>query len=59
MMERVSSPIYEQIGRAVVKYGLLYARRRYSRQIKIGTGVVAIVIGLVVVRLATKEVPEG
>jgi hypothetical protein len=58
-MERISSPIYEQIGRAVVKYGLLYARRRYSRQITIGTGMIAVAIGLVIAYLATKEVPEG
>ncbi|HEX3242948.1 MAG TPA: hypothetical protein VHQ97_07700 [Solirubrobacterales bacterium] len=58
-MERISSPIYEQIGRAVVKYGLLYARRRYSRQIRMGAGAVAIAIGVVIAYLAKKEVPEG
>jgi hypothetical protein len=58
-MERVSSPIYEQIGRAVVKYGLLYARRRYSRQITIGTGLIAVAIGIAIAYLASKEVPEG
>jgi hypothetical protein len=58
-MERVSSPIYEQIGRAVVKYGLLYARRRYSSQIRIGTGLVVVAVGIVIAYLASKEVPEG
>ena len=59
MMQGISSPIYEQIGRAVVKYGLLYTRRRYSTQIRIGTGMIAIAIGVVIAYLATKEVPEG
>jgi hypothetical protein len=58
-MGRASSSMYEQIGRAVVKYGVLYARRRYSRQITIGTGLVAVAIGLLVAYLVTKEVPEG
>ena len=51
--------MYELIGRLVVKYGLMYARRRYSRQIRIGAGLAAVAIGVVVAYLAKKEVPEG
>ncbi|HEY7255910.1 MAG TPA: hypothetical protein VH476_04430 [Solirubrobacterales bacterium] len=53
------SAFYELVGRLVVKYGLLYVRRRYSRQITIGTGLVAVAVGIGLAYLATKEVPEG
>jgi hypothetical protein len=51
--------MYELIGRLVVKYGLLYVRRRYSRQITVGTGLAAVALGIAVAYLATREVPEG
>lgn len=50
--------IYRAIGKAVVKYGLLFARRRYARPLKIGAGAAALVAG-VALYLASRNVPEG
>jgi hypothetical protein len=50
--------IYRAIGKAVVKYGVLYARRRYARPIRIGIGLAAVAIGIAAY-LATRNVPEG
>jgi hypothetical protein len=50
--------MYELIGRLVVKYGLLYARKRYARQITIGTGLIAVGLGIAAY-FASREVPEG
>lgn len=54
--------IYRWIGKAVVVYGMAYARRRYGRQIKIGAGL-GLVAGLTAIGaaayLAARNVPEG
>lgn len=50
--------IYRAIGKAVVKYGLLFARRRYARPIQIGAGVAAVAVAIAVY-LANRNVPEG
>jgi hypothetical protein len=50
--------IYRAIGKAVVKYGLLFVRRRYARQIQVGVGIAAVAVGIAAY-LATREVPEG
>jgi hypothetical protein len=50
--------IYRAIGKAVVKYGLLFIRRRYARQIQFGVGLAVVAVG-VAVYLANREVPEG
>jgi len=50
--------IYRAIGKAVVRYGILFARRRYRRQIRIGVGVAAVAVG-VAAYLASRDVPEG
>jgi hypothetical protein len=50
--------IYRAIGKAVVKYGLLFVRRRYGRQIQVGVGIAAVAVGIAAY-LATREVPEG
>jgi hypothetical protein len=50
--------MYALIGRLVVRYGLLYLRRRYRRPIRIGAGLVAVAIGIAAY-WASREVPEG
>jgi hypothetical protein len=51
--------IYRAIGKAVVKYGLLFLWRGYARPIRIGLGVGAVAAAGVAVYWATREVPEG
>jgi hypothetical protein len=51
--------MYDLIGRLVVKAGVFYLRQRYSRQVRIGTGVVAVAVAAAIAYLATREVPEG
>jgi hypothetical protein len=50
--------MYELIGRAVVRYGFRYARRRYRREARIALGL-GLVAAAVVAYLASREVPEG
>lgn len=50
--------IYRAIGKAVVKYGILFVRRRYARPIRIGVGLVAVGVGIAAY-LAGRNVPEG
>jgi hypothetical protein len=50
--------IYHAIGKAVVKYGLLFLRRRYAKPIRVGLGLLAVGLG-VAAYLASREVPEG
>jgi hypothetical protein len=50
--------IYHAIGKAVVKYGVRYVRRHYSRQLGIGLGLAAVGVG-VAAYLASRDVPEG
>ena len=50
--------VYRAIGKAVVKYSIQFARRRYRRQIRIGAGVAVAAIGAAVY-LANRNVPEG
>lgn len=50
--------IYKAIGKAVVRFGIAFVRRRYGRQIRfaLGFGLAALLIGAY---LASREVPEG
>jgi hypothetical protein len=48
----------ERIGRAAVRYGTRYLRRRYRREIRVGLGVAAVGIA-VAVYLGTRNVREG
>ena len=50
--------IYRAIGKAVVKFAVVFVRRRYGRQIRfaIGFGLAALLIGGY---LAARDVPEG
>jgi hypothetical protein len=50
--------VYERLGRAAISFSLVYLRRRYRRQIRLGVGVVAIAIGIAAY-FATRNVPEG
>jgi hypothetical protein len=50
--------IYRAIGKAVVKYSIQFARRRYRRQIRIGAGLAAIAVGIAAY-WANRDVPEG
>jgi hypothetical protein len=50
--------IYRAIGKAVVKYSVLYIRQRYRRQLRIGAGVAAVGLGIAFY-LANRNVPEG
>ena len=48
----------ERIGRAAVRYGYRYLRRRYRREIRAGLAVAAVGAG-VAVYLASRDVREG
>ncbi len=48
--------IYRAIGKAVVKYGFVFVRRRYGRTIGIGLAAVAVGIAAYI---ASRDVPEG
>jgi hypothetical protein len=50
--------IYSAIGKAVVKYALLFLRQRYARPLRIGAGLAAVAIGIAAY-LASRNVPEG
>jgi hypothetical protein len=50
--------IYRAIGKAAVRYSVLYLRLRYRRQIRVGVGVAAVAAGIAVY-LASRDVPEG
>jgi hypothetical protein len=48
--------IYRAIGKAVVKYGFIFVKRRYGRPI--GIGLAALAVGIAAY-LASRDVPEG
>ncbi|HEY0316829.1 MAG TPA: hypothetical protein VGC49_00885 [Solirubrobacterales bacterium] len=48
----------DSIGKAAVRIGARYLRRRYRRQIRIGAGVAAAALGIAIF-LATRNVREG
>ena len=48
----------ERIGKAAVRYGARYLRRRYRREIRIGLGVAAVGVA-VAAYLGTRNVREG
>jgi hypothetical protein len=50
--------MYDNFGKAAIRFAFRYLRRRYRREIRIGAGIAA--VGLAVaVYLATREVREG
>jgi hypothetical protein len=48
----------DSIGKAAVRFGARYLRHRYRRELRIGAGLVAVVV-VVAVYLATRNVREG
>jgi hypothetical protein len=49
---------YETLGKTAVRFALRYVRRRYRRQIRIGTVLAALAVGIAAYA-ATRNVPEG
>jgi hypothetical protein len=50
--------MYDSVGRAAVRFAFRYLRRRYRRELRIGLGVGAALLG-VGAYLASRNVPEG
>jgi hypothetical protein len=50
--------VNERLGRAALRFGIAYLRRRYRRQIRIGAGLAAVAVGIAVY-LASRDVAEG
>jgi hypothetical protein len=50
--------MYNRLGKAALRFSVVYLRRRYRRQIRIGAGVAAAAVG-VALYLASRNVPEG
>ena len=50
--------IYTLIGKAVVKLGALFVRRRYGRQLQVGAGIAVVGLGIGAY-LAARQVEEG
>lgn len=50
--------MYDRLGKAALRFAIRYVRYRYRRQIRIGTGVAAAVVG-VALYFASRNVPEG
>ena len=50
--------MYNAFGKAAVRFGYRYLRRRYRREIRIGLGVSAVFVAIGAY-LATRNVPEG
>jgi len=50
--------MYDSLGRKALRFGIVYLRRRYRRQIRIGAGLAALAIGIAAY-LASRNVPEG
>jgi uncharacterized protein involved in exopolysaccharide biosynthesis len=48
----------ESIGKAAVRIAIRYLRRRYRREIRIGVGLAAVVVGIGVA-FASRNVREG
>jgi hypothetical protein len=50
--------MYDALGKAAVRFAFRYLRRRYRRELKVGLGVGAVLVG-VGAYLASRNVPEG
>jgi hypothetical protein len=50
--------IYNMLGKAAVRFAIVYLRGRYRRQIRIGAGLAAALVA-VALYLASRNVPEG
>jgi hypothetical protein len=50
--------MYDKLGKAALRFTVIYLRRRYRREIRIGAGLAVAAIG-VAIYLANRDVPEG
>ncbi len=50
--------MYDSVGKTAVRFAFRYLRRRYRRELRIGLGVAAVLVG-VGAYLASRNVPEG
>jgi hypothetical protein len=50
--------MYNRFGRAAIRFSVVYLRRRYRRQLRIGAGLAAAAIAIAAY-LATRDVREG
>ncbi len=50
--------MYDNVGKAAVRFAVRYLRRRYRREIRIGIGVTAVFVAIGAY-LASRNVPEG
>jgi hypothetical protein len=50
--------IFRVLGPPAVKFAVVYLRRRYSTQLRIGVGLTVVAVG-VAAYLASRNVPEG
>jgi hypothetical protein len=50
--------MYSRLGRAAIRFSLVYLRRRYRRQLRVGAVVAAVGVGIAAY-LAARNVPEG
>jgi hypothetical protein len=50
--------MHDKVGKAALRFAVAYLRRRYRREIRIGTGLAVAAIGIAIY-LANRDVPEG
>ena len=50
--------MYDRVGKVALRFAILYLRRRYRREIRIGAGIGIVAIGIAIY-LANREAPEG
>jgi hypothetical protein len=50
--------MYNRLGRAALRFSIVYLSRRYRRQIRLGAGLAALALGIAAY-LASRNVPEG
>jgi len=50
--------MYDKLGRAALRFTLIYLRRRYRREIRIAAGLGIAVIGIAIY-IANRDAPEG
>jgi hypothetical protein len=52
--------MYDALGRAAIRFALIYARRRYRRELRLaGAGVVFATLLAIAAYFAARDVPEG
>jgi hypothetical protein len=50
--------MYNKLGRAAIRFSIVYLSRRYRRPIRVGLGLAAVAVAIAAY-LASREVPEG